>query len=530
MTTALTGTAALARFILRRDRIRIAVWIVAIVILAALTAVGVKALFPTQAALDQTAAVTQHNAAAIAFNGPAQGLNTVGGQVAFQFGAGGMVLVALMSIFMVGRLTRGEEEGGRLELIRSLPVGIHANTLAAGLTVAAMNAVVGVLTAAVLIAQGLPATGSVVFGVSYILLGLFFSGVALVLAQVTENTRVVYGGAGVVLGAAYLLRAVGDIGDGTASWFSPIGIAQKARPFAGERWWPFLILVGLTVLLIAVATALAAGRDLGAGLVAARPGRPAAAPSLGHPLGLAVRLQRASLLGWGAGVLVIGIAYGWIGPTVDNFIGQNKALAEVLAGAGGGSLTDSYFAASFRLMALLATGFAVQSALRVRGEETSMRADPILAAPVSRWSFAASHLTVAFAGSVILLAVAGLATGLTYGVAGGGMQSVPRLVAAALVYAPAMWIMVGLAIGLDGLAPRWVGVSWAILAACVVIGFLGPVLRVPGWLQDLSPFQRVPQLPGASPSVLPLVVMSAIAAGFTLAGLGGLQRRDIGRV
>ena len=48
----------------------------------------------------------------------------------------------------------------------------------------------------------------------------------------------------------------------------------------------------------------------------------------------------------------------WIGPTVDAFIGQNKALAEILAGAGGANLTDSYFAASFRLMALLATGFA----------------------------------------------------------------------------------------------------------------------------------------------------------------------------
>lgn len=528
--TSLVGTVALSRFILRRDRVRILVWIVSVVLLAALTAVGIKGLFPTQAALDQTAAATQHNAAAIAFNGPAQGLHTVGGQVAFQFGAGGMVLVALMSLFMVGRLTRGEEEGGRLELVRSLPVGIHANALAAALTVAAMNVVVGVLTAAVLIAQGLPTVGSVVFGMSFILVGLVFGGVALFVAQVSENTRVVYGVAGAMLGIAYLLRAVGDIGDGTVSWFSPIGVAQKARPFARERWWPFLLLVVATVVLVAAAAVVAARRDLGAGLVSPRPGRATAAPILGNPLGLAVRLQRASLLGWGAGVLIIGMAYGWIGPTIDTFIGQNKALAEVLAGAGGGSLTDSYFAASFRLMALLATGFALQSALRVRSEEMSMRAESVLATPVSRWRFAGSHLTVAFAGSVILLAVAGLATGLTYGAAGGGMQSVPRLVGAALVYAPPMWIMVGLAIALDGLAPRWTGVSWAILAACVVVGFLGPVLHLPRWLQDLSPFERVPQLPAASLTLTPLLVISAIAAVLTLVGLGGLRRRDIGRI
>jgi ABC-2 type transport system permease protein len=528
--TSLTGTVALTRFILRRDRVRILIWVVALVVLVALTTVGIEGLFPTQAALDQTAAATAHNAAMIAFNGAVQGLNTVGGQVAFQFGSMGMVLVALMSIFMVGRLTRGEEEAGRLEVVRSLPVGIHANTLAAAVTVAAMNLIVGGLIVAVLIAQGLPSAGSVTFGVSFILVGLFFGGVALLVAQVTDSTRVVYGTAGAVLGAAYVLRAVGDIGDGTLSWFSPIGVAQKARPFADERWWPLLLLVAVTVLLVAAATALAVRRDLGAGLVPARPGPPSAAPWLGHPLGLAFRLQRGSLLGWGAGVLVIGIAYGWIGPTVDTLVGQNKALADLLAGAGGGNMTDLFFATSFRMMALIATGFTIGSALRVRSEETSMRADLVLATPVSRWRFAGSHLAVACAGSVALLAVAGLATGLAYGVAGGGMQSVPRLFLAAVVYAPAMWIMVGLAIALDGLIPRLVGVSWAILVACVVEGFLGSVLGLPSWLLDLSPFEQVPQLPAASVSLLPLVVMSVVAAGLTIIGLTGLRRRDIGRI
>ncbi len=526
----LTGTPALTRFILRRDRIRILLWIVPIVALGALTVVGITGLFPTQAALDQTAAATQGNAAAIAFNGAPQGLNTVGGQVAFQFGALAMVLVALMSLFMVGRLTRGEEEAGRLELVRSLPVGIHANTLAAAITVAAMNVVVGVLTAAVLAAQGLPVAGSVVLGVSLILVGLVFGGVALLVAQVTESTSAVYGIAGAVLGAAYVLRAAGDIGDGTLSWFSPIGVAQKARPFADERWWPLLLLVAATVLLVAAATALTVRRDLGAGLIAARPGPPTAAPSLGNPLGLAIRLQRGALLGWTVVVLVIGIAYGWIGPTVDAFIGQNQALAQVLASAGGGSLTDQYFASSFRIMALLATGFAIQSALRVRGEETSTRAELVLATPVSRWQFAASHLVVACVGSVILLVVAGLATGLSYGLAGGDMGSVSRLLEAALVYAPAMWSMVGLAVALDGLVPRWVGAAWVILVACAVVGFLGAVLHLPGWVQELSPFEHVPQLPAASLTMLPLLVISAIAAGLTLIGLAGLRRRDIGRI
>jgi ABC-2 type transport system permease protein len=524
----LTGTGALIRLILRRDRIRISIWVVSIAVLVFLTVVGVKSVFPTQASIDQAAAATQHNAGAIAFNGPAQGLDTLGGQIAFQVGALGMVVVALMSFFMIGRLTRGDEEAGRLELVRSLPVGLHAPALAALIVVTAMNAAVGVLSSATLIAEGLPAAGSLVLGASFTAVGLFFIAVALAAAQVTENTRVVYGSSGALLGLAYVLRIVGDIGDGTVSWFSPIGLAQKARPFAGERWWPLLALLAVAVALTALAFRLAVWRDLGAGLVAPRPGPSVAAPGLGHPLGLAMRLQRGALLGWGAGVLVTGIAYGWIAPTIDSFVANNKAFARMLASAGAGSLTDTYFATSLRIMALVASGFAIQSALRLRGEESALRAESVLATPVSRWRWAASHLVIGLAGSVGLMAVAGLGTGVAYALAGGQWSSVPRLLGAAVVYSPALWLMVGLTMIVFGFAPRWVDIVWGILAACFVIGLLGVVLRLPDWVQKLSPFERTPALPADPISLAPLVALTALAAVLLLGGLGGLRRRDIG--
>ena len=66
------------------------------------------------------------------------------------------------------------------------------------------------------------------------------------------------------------------------------------------------------VVVAAVAAFLAARRDLGAGLVPPRPGPAEAARSLRSPLALAWRLQRASLVGWAAGVLVYGAALGSI--------------------------------------------------------------------------------------------------------------------------------------------------------------------------------------------------------------------------
>lgn len=523
----LAGTLALIRLDLRRDRIRIAVWVGSITLLVYASAASVKSLFPTQAAIDQAAAATQHNAGAIAFNGPPQGLDTLGGQIAFQVGAFGMVLVALMSLFMIGRLTRGDEEAGRLELVRSSPVGLQSAAVAALSIVAGMNVAVAALVAGALLAEGLPATGSLVLSASFAAVGLFYVGVALVAAQITENTRVVYGSAGALVGLAYLLRIVGDVGDGTVSWFSPIGLAQKTRPFAGERWWPLLPLLAVAFALIAVAFRLAAGRDHGGGLIAPRRGHSAASASLGHPLGLAMRLQRGALIGWGAGVLVTGIAYGWIAPTIDSFVANNKALADMLASAGVGSLTDTYFATSLRVTALIAAGFAVQSALRLRSEESAMRAESVLATPVSRWRWGASHLAVSLMGSVVLLGVAGLATGVAYALAGGPWSSVPRLLGASVVYAPAVWLLAALAVTIFGFAPRWVDAAWGVYAACFVLALLGDILRLPGWVLKLSPFDRTPALPAASLTLTPLAVFIALAAVMLLSGLAGLRRRDI---
>ncbi|MFI5258593.1 MAG: ABC transporter permease [Candidatus Limnocylindrales bacterium] len=527
-TETLTGTVALVRLILRRNRVWILVWVISIALLVFLTAVGVESLLPTQASIDQAALASQGNAGMIAFNGPAQGLDSLGGQVAFQVGAGGMVIIALMSAFTVGRLTRGEEEAGRLELVRSLPVGVHAPTVAALLTVTAMNVAVAALSSVALVAEGLPLAGSLVLGVSFGAVGLFFAGAALVAAQITENTRVVYGSGVALVILAYLIRAVGDVGDGTVSWFSPIGMAQKARPYADERSWPLALLLVVAVALVVLASRLAVRRDHGAGLVAPRPGPAAAAPSLGHPLGLAMRLQQGTLIAWAGGVLVVGIAYGWIAPAIDSFVADNPSLAQLMASAGSGSLTDSYFATSLRVMALMGSGFAIQAALRLRSEESAMRAEPVLATPLSRWRWAASHLVIALGGSVALLAVAGLATGVSYAVAGGPWSSVPRLLAAALVNAPAMWLMIGLAMIVFGFVPRLVDAAWAVLAVFFVFALLGGVLRLPDWVLQLSPFDHTPPLPAASLDVLPLAVVTIFAAVLILAGLGGFRRRDIG--
>ncbi|HEY3261833.1 MAG TPA: ABC transporter permease, partial [Pseudonocardiaceae bacterium] len=223
-----------------------------------------------------------------------------------------------------------------------------------------------------------------------------------------------------------------------------------------------------------------------------------------------------------------GAAYGWVANDVEKLVGDNETMRDVIARAGGASLTDSYLSTSLFMMALIATGYALQSALRLRSEETGLRAEPVLATPVSRRHWVASHLAVALAGSVAVLAAAGLGVGLTYGIVSRDLGQVPRMAGAALAYTPALWLLVGLAIALFGLLPRAVAAAWAAFAGFVVVGLLGAVFKFPAWVNDLSPFQHVPQLPAADLTIVPLAVLAATAAALIAVGLAAFRQRDLG--
>src|SRR5699024_9280335 len=121
------------------------------------------------------------------------------------------------------------------------------------------------------------------------------------------------GMAGIVLGAAFVVRMGGDmlaVGGTALSWLSPLAWPQQAAPYVHDRWWVLLLAVLLFVVTAAVGYALQSRRDLGASLMAVRAGRSQAHPMLGTPPGLAFRLHRGSIVGWGIALLLAGIVDG----------------------------------------------------------------------------------------------------------------------------------------------------------------------------------------------------------------------------
>jgi ABC-2 type transport system permease protein len=523
----LAGTGALVRLILRRDRVRLTVWIVSIVLLVLVSAASVIELYPTQESLDIAARASEENAAVLFLNGPSYGLDTIGGQVIFQIGSFGFVIMALMGMFLVGRHTRADEEAGRTELVRAAVVGRNAPVTAVLIVAGAAFAVLGALITLSLLSQDLATTGSVAYGAAMAAFGLFFACVTALVAQLPDHTRPVYGITAVILGISFVLRGIGDVGDGNISWLSPMGWAQGVRPFAGERWWPFALLVVGSAALVVGAFALLARRDLGGGLLRPRLGRPTASPSLSGPLGLAVRLQRGTLIGWTAALAATGISYGSIAQDVRDLIGDNESFEDIIV-QGGGDLTQTFLATAALTAALIAGGFAVSSTLRLRSEETAGRAEPVLATATSRWRWAGSHLDVALVGSAILMLAFGLGLGVTYAIVAGDAGQVPELVGAALAFVPALWVLVGVATLLFGAFPRVSMVAWGAVAVCFVIGFLGQLLQLPQWAMNLSPFQHVPLVPVDGFALVPVAVLTVIAAALIGGGLVGFRRRDAG--
>jgi ABC-2 type transport system permease protein len=532
--TGLAGAGPLIKLDLRRDRAMLPAWIYVLTILVVGSAYSFRKLYPTAADRGRLAVSATHNPALAFMYGPVYG-RSVGGLTAWKPGVLVAVVAGLMSIFLVVRHTRADEDAGRLELIGSTAIGRQA-PLASGLLVAVIaNAVLGLLLTVCMIAIGQPAAGSLALALATVGCGLIFAGVAAVAAQLTVSARSARGLAIGAVAGCWLLRAFGDSvgasGPHWLVWLSPVGWSEQVRPFDGDHWWLILAEAGLTVAAVGSSWWLAADRDHGAGLLPTRPGRPQARWLLRDPLALAWRLQRGALLGWAIGFAALGLAGGATAEGVGSLLGGSIQLRHGITRLGGSAgLSDAYLAAIMSIAGLVAAAYAISALLRLRSEEAEQRAEPVLATAAGRIRWGLSHVTVAAVGTAALLACAGLGAGIGYGLRGGDVGGrVPALLGAAMAQLPAALAVAVVTLVAFGLRSSWsTACGWTALAVASLLVLFGPVLSLSHWVLDISPFTHLPKLPGGPASAPPLIWLSAVAVALAAAGLTGLRRRDIG--
>jgi ABC-2 type transport system permease protein len=363
-------------------------------------------------------------------------------------------------------------------------------------------------------------------GASVAGVGLFGLGVGAVAGQVATTSRGANAlGAGVIMGC-YVLRMIGDLGNGVLTWASPIGWGQEMQPFAGNRWWPFLLLLLVAAALVALAAWIESRRDVGAGLIAERPGRASAPVRFASPLGLALRLQRASIIGWTITVLLSALLFGSIIEAMNDLLDDaaGSMSTDFLRGSG----VTALLAMLASMIGLITAVFATQSAVSLRADEASGIVEPQLAGAVSRRRWAWQRLGIPIVGSAALLVIGGLTLGAVYGSVTGDTSQAGTMAGAALAYWPAVMVLVGVAVALFGWVPRVaVAGTWGVMAAMWFATMLGEVFGLPEWFVDALPFAAVPYVPYESMSWTPLVVMTTVAGALAWSGVERFCRRDV---
>lgn len=526
----LAGTGTLIRFFLRVDRIKLPAWLAGFALFVAYIGSALPVLAPEEEDLAGIVPMFSQPVGRM-FTGPAFGMDAptyerffAAGYVPYLF-----VLAALMTIMLVTRHTRVEEQTGRAELLRANVTGRHAGLTAALVVAAITSGLAGVVVTLISLIFGFAPAGSLLVGAAIALTGMAFAGVTAVTVQLSAYSRAAAGMAGLVLGSAFVLRAVGDMaaaGGSALSWASPLGWAAQSAPYVHDRWAPLALLAMLAVAGIAAGYVLQARRDFGASLVDPRPGPATAGPLLVGSLGLAARLQRGAMWSWGLGIVALGAVNGAFTQEMLNALDDMPVVMVEMFGTDG--LLDGYIAFLGSFVAILVAAYAVYAIRTVRDEESSGRAVFVLAAPVARPGWLGSHALVVAGGVLVTLAGAGLGTGLAATLVTGDPGLVARVLGAHLALLPAPLLVLGVVVALFGWLPRLMApVGWVFVALTGVVTLFADLLDLPGWVRWLSPINHLAEVPVEAFAPGPFVAVTAVAALGVAVGLAGFRRREV---
>lgn len=327
-----------------------------------------------------------------------------------------------------------------------------------------------------------------------------------------------------IVAAEFIARAVPDA---TApgrmawlGWLSPLGWNTRVQAWTDPRTWVLPLYVVVAAALLILAQSLRARRDLGSGLVGARPGRASARATLTGPFALLLRSQSASLVAYGSIALLLGALFGSITPRLQELVGHGTGQ-EILDRLGG-----ELIAALLVVFAMVLTPYAISVVVHAARDEQEGRVEAVLATPVARWTWALGVAGVALGGLVVLLTLLGIGMWVGYGAAGG--QAPWQTLYAALGWIPACALVAALTMACYALGSRWVGLGWAVFGLAVAVTLIGDVLQLPRWLLRLSPYSATPSYPASRWDWTPAGVMTAAAALILVGAWARFRSRDIG--
>lgn len=487
---------------------------------------------PINDLLDKPAlhALTENPAIRI-LSGPPVALDDPGGFTVWRTGPSLTLLASLWIMLAALRITRGEEDCRRWDLLLSGLLRIADVVVRCLAVLVGSAALIAVAVAAGLLASGTEPAGAVLHGAGIGCIALTFAMTAVLAAQVMPTRLGATGLTVSALGVSLLLRMIADSSHQLAwlAWATPFGLTARAAPYADNRISPLIVLAAFPIVLAGAALVAARHRDVGDGIVAVRGSSPPRTRFLKSIGAFALRRAGRITLWWAIG---IGIYFFLVGTTLAwllELFETNQRFAELAAaaGLGGHNLVDVIAAALFSMLAVPTGLYAVIRLAAMVADERAGRSTLLFAQPISRIRLMSTEMAVTAGGVVALHCVAAVAVWGGGEITGASLQLGDSL-AGALNFVPAALLAGGAAA---------VGAGWlpsaviAIGALPVVSGFLVNMVlqatKAPDWIVNLSPWSHLAAVPDAPPDWAGITAFLFLAAILTGLGLYGYSRRDL---
>lgn len=536
----MAGVVTLTRLILRRDRIKLPIWIIGFTGLLLSMIPLLRDVYGDPESLATMHATFSTNPAALFMTGPMDE-PSFGAFMTLETLIWWGIAIAFLNTLLLVRHTRHNEEIGAQELILSGQVSRGAGLGAVLLVALGVNSVItaGLGFGMQALGSEWSAESSWLYAVVMGAFGMVWASIAAVVAQLTQTGRSANSILAGLIGVGFILRGIGDfLGKADASgvhqpaWvssLSPFGWLQATRPLTLPDWSPILIFVLISVFAISVSFILLSRRDVGSGLLPARRGRLRAKSFLATPLGLTLYLQKNIFFGWLLAILVMACTIGALVPQMDDIYSQSDSMRQTIEAIGGsGTLVPTFMSAMMAIVSLMVFAYALHGLGKMRSEEASGYLENLLATKLSRTRWLMLHVATIFVGGLVMLAATGFSLALLTNLLSDYGLSTINYTLAGLSYAPVLLIFMALYLALFGIKPRIAGaITWLYFGLVAFIMWLGPALRLSQLFMNLSVMEHMATPPVQDIAILPFVALALASVVIFALGFSRWQKRDL---
>ena len=533
----LYNTGVLFKTLIKRDWFKLVFWILGMLAFAA-SGAGKMEVASNPATASTLYTMFVKNPAMVGLFGPTPINNPTNYSLGPIFGQT-MTLItgltfAIISIIYVVNRSRKEEDDGITELFRSYSIGKLANTTALVMELLLLHLIMAVLLALSIEAQNVAGLNHLesnfLFAFTTSAQGFLWGMFALLFGQIFSEASTTKGMTFGLLGLLYIVRMLTDVTNLSIGWFNPLSLSYLAFPYVKghENWLAVFLTFLLAFLLLGISYILELKRDVGVGYFPERKARLHGKKGhFGFP-GLVLNLEKKMIIGWLLASFVLGLVYGSMFGQMDQFISSNKTVKELFVGneTAASAIRGNFMVTLFSILSILIAAFGVILLTKMVSEERKNRLEALYALPLSRLKVYSTYLLTAIL-SVILdqfLALFGI---FIEQLGNKNALSFLEIMKSGMIWFVAVIFVLAILSLLLGFVPRLAELIWVYLAFLLFMTYLGKLLSLPKWLENLSIYNYIPKLPVEKmnlPTVLFILILSVL---LILLGFEAYRRRDL---